>query len=113
MILTLDLPSFGAGVSVTNSEGGPVSVRVQSALTDETALIPPGESGYYKLFAGDHGSEFTQLTQSPVWLTATYEDQTQVELEFPGQDLYESKRAAFTLRGGKIVREDRDEEGVP
>jgi hypothetical protein len=113
IILPLDLPSFGAGVSVKNFEGGAVSVHVQSALTDETILILPGESGHYKLFAGDHGNDFSQLTQNPVLLTAAYEDQTQVEFEFPGQDLYEKKRAAYALRDGEFVREARHGEDSP
>lgn len=97
------LPSFGSSVSVYNSEDELVSVRVQSALADETQLILPAESGHYKQFAGDHGDEFTRLTQNPVHLTARYEDESQVKYEFSGQELYEDKHAAFTLKDYEFV----------
>ena len=87
--------------------------RAQSALTDETAAIQPGESHGFKFFAGDHGPEFTSLLEGDVVIDVKMPSEGTVQYIMPGSELEFSKRAFFVIRGDQILREDDQENETP
>lgn len=113
LLFPLDLPSFGSGIWVTNEMELPIEVRIQSALTDETAIIQSGESHGFKFFAGDHGPEFTSLLQGDVVVEASLPAVEKVQYVMPGSELEFSKRALFVIKDDQILREDYQEIETP